>query len=889
MELPQGTVTLLFSDLEGSTRLWEELPQQMGEIIARHDEVIHNAVTSHGGIDLLKRGEGDSHFAVFSKATDAAACAIDIHRQLSQDINEIELRVRIAIHTGEVELRGEDYFGQTPNRCGRLRAAAHGGQTILSESTKQLIEDSLPPGASLKPLGLHRFKDLLQPEKIYQLDFEGSPGSFPELRSLSPAKHNLPIQLTSFVGREEEIRAIRAELENKRLVTLIGAGGSGKTRLSQQIAAEAIDQFPDGAWFVGLVSTQDGRLIPQKIADSLPISLGGRDPMKAICEEFATAKALIVLDNCEHLIKEAAATVNSLLQNCSHITVLATSREPLAIKGECLYNVPPLDCDLKLAEPTIDSVGALEAAQLLRDRAAARLSGEDILTESSAPAVAALCKKLDGIPLALEQAAANMHTLSPEQILQRIENQFAMLPLDEQGVDERHVTMQATIAWSYGMLGDMERKLFGRLSFFASGWSLDAAEHICGSDGIDEGEVFPTLDRLIKRSMIVAETAEWGDRRYRMLEPIREFAVKQNAPETEQPIRARHFDWYRNLARRAFDYGSGLEGKAAKSLSAEHDNIRTALKWGLANPEHAIDTLELCTWMHPFWLHRGHVREGASWIERALTKAQGAPEQLQATALNCLGVLLWQAGNLDSARELIEKSRGKWERLGDRSKVAAALNNLAGVAFMKGDFPAAISRLEEVVQILRSVGEPTKLANGLENLGVAYSKNGDVETATIMLEEAVTIHRSASTPEQLAKALDSYIGLFAQRGAILQAAGLFIEALDIAVEAHNDFILANLFELAIRICIELNDFELAAQSYGAMTLAIDRTQRKPPPVQLEMHKEFADQLTEHLGKDTFKRLTREGRALGPEAVMLKLKELLLPLVEQQPTTETSFT
>jgi len=830
----------------------------------------------HGGVDLKKRGEGDSHFAVFTKASDAAASAIAIQKALASTKPDYvsELKVRIAIHTGEAELRGDDYYGPALNRCGRMRAAAHGGQTILSDTTKKLIENALPKGITLKHLGMHRFKDLQEADRIYQLCSDSFPQDFPELRSLSAAKHNLPMQLTSFVGRERQIDAIRALLKDKRLITLIGAGGSGKTRLSQQIAAEVIEDFADGVWLVQLVSLQDGKLIAQRIAESLPISIGGRDSVQVIIDEYKSAHALLVLDNCEHLTKDAAITVQKLLQECPDLVFVATSREPLSVKGEYLFLVPPLECELHGKEATPESVVKLEAVQLFKDRAASRLSGENIITEKSAPSVAALCKKLDGIPLALEQAASNLNTLSPAQILDRLERHFSMLPIEEEGVDKRHRTIQATIDWSYGLLSEAERMLLERLSLFAGGWSLEAAEQICTGRGILREEALPLLDKLIKRSMVVAETAEWGDRRYRMLEPIRQFAERCRNPKEDARLKTGLLDWSFNFVREAYDVPASEQRRYLEILSAEHDNIRAALLWALTGGERAVDALKICVWLFNFWLNRGHVREGVSWIRRATDLAPNAPRDIQAKAMNVLGVLLWQSGDLEGAADSLEKSREIWQALGNRPKAAAALSNLGSVAFAKGDFKRAIEHYSAVADTFRAVSDLPRLAHALENLGVSHSKADNNEEALTHLEEAVKIHRQLCHTSELAKALDSYIGVFDLQGRLLQGRELFVEACGLAVESKNHFVFANLLEIGIRMCITVDDFVQGAQSYGAMALAVDRSERMVEPVRKERQAEMVAELTEKLGKDEFKRAVREGRALGPEAMISRLRDKL---------------
>ena len=872
-EFPSGTRTFLFSDIEGSTFLWETFPDAMRIALARHDSLIFETVTRHHGVDVRKRGEGDSHFAVFDEPRDAIACAIEIQRGLSGQHHQAvgEIKVRIAVHTGHAEFREEDYYGPALNRCARMRSAAHGGQILVSEDTRVLLGTSLPFDASLRNLGLHRLKDLLEPSRIYQLSAEGLRAEFPEIRSLSAAKHNLPVQLTSFVGREAQIEAIHELLKSKRLITLTGAGGSGKTRLSQHIAAELIDDFADGVWFGSLVSVREGALISQKLAESLPISLSGRDPLSAIIEEYQNASALIVLDNCEHLVRDAAALVHKLLSACPRLSFLATSREPLAVRGEYVYLVPTLECKVKGVSITVESLGELEAVRLMQDRAASKLSGENILNSVSAPAIAALCEKLEGIPLAIEQAASNMSTLSPAQVLQRIESHFAMLPLEEEGTDERHRTIQATIGWSYDNLSEQERALFQGLSLFVGGCSLEAIEFVLSGGSFSDAEALPLLDKLVKRSLVLAESSGYGDRRYRMLEPIREFSERLRKDNEDREVRAKHLSWFRRLALESYQVGLDADdARFFKQLTAEHDNIRSALEWALQSQNHHPAALEICVSMYRFWMRTGHVREGAAWSLRAVECEPDAPDELIATALNFLGILTWQSGDLDNAERWISESKEKWSHLGDGQKVASAQSNLASIAFLREDFRTAVSRYEEAALTFREANDLLRLAHTLENLGVSQFRFGNLKAATQCLEEAVSIHRGQGKKAELAKALDSYIGIYDLQGRLLDAAPLLLEALHLGLQSNDFFVIANLLEVAARMCLELGETLLAAKACGSMNFARERSERISAPGEKEQREAMLRRVQEDLGKDEFRRALREGRALGPEAMLRQL-------------------
>lgn len=878
-ELPSGTITLLLTDIEGSTSLWERHHDAMREAVARHDAILERIVAGHHGVDLRKKGEGDSHFAVFQRASDAVAASLAIHRALAaEDWPEIEqLKVRVALHCGEAQLRGDDYYGPTVNRCARLRGVGYGCQTLLSEACMRLASGSIPEGASLKSLGQHRLKDLLEPEHIYQLNAEGLPDKFPPLKSLSVAKHNLPVQLTSFVGRSAQIAKIKSLVYSSHLVTLLGAGGSGKTRLALQVGADTLDEFPDGVWFATLIGVEDS-LVPQTVAEALPISLKNRDPLQAIVEEFSQSRALLVIDNCELVARSVGSFLNKVLRQCPEMVVLATSREPLAVAGESLFQVPPMDCDLKGREANLEHASALEAVQLFRERASKRLSGEEILTESTAKDVAALCKKLDGIPLALEQAASNLFYMSAREILDRLEQHFALLELDEEGIDERHRTMQATIDWSFRMLSEAEQRLFMSLSIFTGGWTLKAAESVCAEDVIPANRVVQTLEKLVRRSMVVYDRST---SRYRMLEPIREYASSIRPAEQDERLRERHFDWFFHLAKQASEGGLDRDsGHRLEQLTQEHDNIRAALHWSLARPPQGCRALELSISMHRYWYRLGLCREGAIWMQRSMEACPGLPEELKAEALNVLGVLVWQQGDLDSAQRAFEASLETWNALHNEVKASAALSNLAGLAFMREDYETAAKLFMGCAAIFEAHGETTRWAHALENAGVSLSKEGCLDEAVCQLTRAVELHRTTQSPASVAKALDSLFGVYAMQGGLLDRLPLFIEAGNIALGIGDTFAIESLLEGALQVCEAINEEYLAAQCLGAIERVGEQTSRWMTPG--PQRERIRTNVQTKLGGQVFKRAIREGRTLAAAAMLGFVVQKVEERIEQQP-------
>ncbi|HEU5318193.1 MAG TPA: adenylate/guanylate cyclase domain-containing protein [Chloroflexota bacterium] len=482
--LPTGTVTFLFTDVEGSTRLWELHPAQMREALVAHDAIVELLAETHGGQVVRPRGEGDSRFCVFSRATDAAHAAAAIQRALLQEPwpPETPLKVRIALHTGEADLRDGDYYGSAVNRAARIRALAHGGQTLLSMATEELVRDSLPPRVTLADLGEHRLKDLGRPERIFQLAHPDLPADFPPLRSLDALPNNLPLQLTSFVGRERDLDEARQLVRANRLLTLTGTGGCGKTRLSLQAAADELERFPDGVWFVELAPIADPAHVAPAVAAALGHTLDpALPPIPQLVDLLRTKHALVVLDNCEHVVEACARLADALLRSCPHLHVMATSREALGIAGERSWRIPSLAVPdagfaaaLTQGTQSVESLSQYEAVRLFIARAAS-VQADFQVTNANAPAVAQICWRLDGIPLAIELAAARIKVLSVEQIAQRLDDSFRLLTGGSRTALPRQQTLRALVDWSFALLSAKDRAVLRRVSVFMGGFTLEAA------------------------------------------------------------------------------------------------------------------------------------------------------------------------------------------------------------------------------------------------------------------------------------------------------------------------------------------------------------------------------------------------------------------------------
>src|SRR5579884_1061615 len=628
--LPEGTATFLFTDIEGSTRLWERAPEAMREALARHDALLREAVEAHRG--HVFKTIGDAFCAVFAAAPDALVAALAAQRELAGMVvraasevsgtaaEEMGLRVRMAVHAGTAQARDGDYFGPTLNRIARLLAVGHGGQVLLSQAACDLLGDALPSQAGLRDLGSHRLKDLQQPEHIYQLLHPDLPADFPPLRSLSPETTNLPVQLTSFIGREKEMEEIKRLLSRTRLLTLTGSGGCGKTRLAAQVGADLLADFADGVWLVELAAIADPALVPQTVASTLGIrEEPGQRLLETLQQHLKPKSLLLLLDNCEHLSAACAQLAETLLQACPNLRILASSREALGIAGELAYRVPSLSLPelprLPSAEAAlVPALARCEATRLFVERAALSYPGF-ALTEQNAPAVAQVCVRLDGIPLAIELAAARIKVLSADQIAARLDDRFRLLTGGSRTALPRQQTLRALIDWSYDLLSEAERTLLRRLSVFAGGWTLEAAEAVCSADALH------LLTSLVDKSLAVYEE-QAGEARYRLLETVREYARDRLLESGEmEEVRERHFAFFLRMAEEIEPKLTGLEQAAwLDRLEGEYDNLRAASGWALSAAEGAQAGLRLAGALWRFWEIRGHIDEGRGRLKNALDR-----------------------------------------------------------------------------------------------------------------------------------------------------------------------------------------------------------------------------------------------------------------------------
>lgn len=826
---PTGTITFLFSDIEGSTKLWDTYPSIMQVAVARHDALLRQAVQENHG--YLFKTTGDGIAAAFSTAEQGLAMALAAQQALATEVwtEPVVLRSRMGLHTGAAQLRDGDYFGPTLNRCARLMSAGHGGQILLSDATQELCRDVLPAYATLLVLGEHRLKDLIRPETIYQLIHPTLVEVFPALRTLNnPAlPNNLPQQLTSFIGREKPLADVAELLGKTRLLTLTGIGGTGKTRLSLQVAADALEQYPDGVWLIELASVSEPTLVPQTIASVLGLKeQSGQTISQTLIEHLKEKCLLLVLDNCEHLVSACANIAALLLRSCPSVKILASSREALGIAGEQVYRVP----SLSLPDPqqgkaaTVESLSQFESVRLFIDRAQA-VKPDFAVTNANAPALAQLCFRLDGIPLALELAAARARSMAVEQINERLDQRFRLLTGGDRSALPRQQTLRALIDWSYDLLSESERILLARLSIFAGGWTLSAAESACGFEPVEDWEVLDILVSLADKSLVITDI-ENADSRYRMLETVRQYAhekLGESSQETET-VRERHVDWCVALLEEAKPKLQSPEQVAwLDRLELEHDNIRTAFDTcargtGDEN-KRALAGLRLAGAAKGFWQIRGYLSEGHEQTSRALETRQTLQLSITwdshlpvkkaiAEALRTSGGLAYTQGNYSAARSFYEESLAIMRELNDRIGIGLLLGDLGSTATLQGDLPRARLLLEDSLNIHRENGNRAQIAIASGNLGNIAAMGGDYSVAHSLFEEALTIHRELGNLDTASNVLGNMGNAMQEQGDYAAAQSLYEESLALARQVGNKL------TMAFNLC-SLGNIVAIQGSYGA--------------------------------------------------------------------------
>lgn len=754
--LPSGTVTFLFTDIEGSTKLAQQHPDEMPVLLARHHQILHHTIERYKG--YVFQVVGDSFAAAFHSASDALNAALDAQRELHNEAwTPAPIKVRMGIHTGaahlQIDSKDNAYSGYaTIALTQRIMSAGYGGQVLISGATHELVRDVLPENTELLDVGEKRLKDLLRPEHLYQLSIFELPSTFPPLKTLDVFLNNLPTQLTTFIGREIEIAKVKQELDSHRLVTLTGSGGTGKTRLSLQVAADLLEKFDHGVWFVELAPLTDSDLIPQTILSTIGIQeQPGKTPLEVLKEYLHKKQTLIVLDNCEHLVSASAEMANTLLNAAPKLKIMASSREALGVKGEALYPVPSLSLpDIKRL-PAIEQLSQYEAVRLFIDRAllVAPHFGVD---KDNAPHIAQICYRLDGIPLAIELAAARIKMLSVEQISKRLDDRFRLLTGGARTALPRQQTLRALIDWSYDILSENERLLLRRLSVFAGGWTLEAAEEVCiGQDDILSNDILDLLSQLVNKSLVVVmEQSQSGETRYRMLETIRQYArEKLLEAGGSESIRDQHLAYFVKLVEQAEPelYFSNQIFWLNK-LDDELDNLRMAMEWALAKDVRS--GLQLIIAGRFFWEARGDIREVQSWMEPLLDQYNEG-DSLRARALVVHGSILGTEGKLAQAEILTNKGLELSRAISDKHAEAFSLWGLAGAIVLQGDVERGISFAEQSLALYTSLGDRLGQANTTRFLSVNHN---DLERSKSFLFESLGLYRELGNPAGIAFCLE---------------------------------------------------------------------------------------------------------------------------------------
>ncbi|HJS28691.1 MAG TPA: tetratricopeptide repeat protein [Anaerolineales bacterium] len=786
MALPSGTVTFLFTDIEGSTKLLQALGADYAVLLADQRRILRAVFAAWSGREVDT--QGDAFFVSFTRAKAAVEAAVEAQRRLQAHRwpGEVELRVRMGIHTGEPQVEEEGYVGISVHRAARLAHAGHGGQVLLSETTEALVRDELSEGVRLRDLGEYRLKDMPRFEPVYQLAISDLPGDFPPLLAEALIRNNLPRQLTGFIGRERELDQVKRLLQAERLVTLVGPGGVGKTRLSIQAAMEVPAGYPDGVWLVELASLADPALLAQTVARVCGVREDSARPVLAsLLDYLCSRRLLLLLDNCEHLVEACARLAADILQTCPEARILASSREALGVSGEASYPVPSLAVADPEDLPDISHLMEVESIRLFVERARS-IQADFSLSERNGTAVAMICKRLDGIPLAIELAAARIRVLIPEQIASRLDDRFRLLTGGIRTAMPRHQTLRATIDWSYQLLSEPEQILFRRLAVFSGGWTVEAAEAICGGNGgpdagLDPLDILDLLSHLIDKSLIMRGDDE-GTARYHWLETVRQYALEKLFDSGEgERIRDRHLDWYLRLAEEA---GLRLIGRDQLALLAEldpeKDNMRAALEWSARDAEASQLGLRLATALTTYWGLRGYYSEGREKLSTLLELSGPAtPPLLRANALSGGADLAYMQSDYRTTQDLYERSLPIYRALGaeGRPGLADALLGLGNVATEIGDYDSAPGLFEEGLAIMRQLGDQRGIADSLRNLGWCAMRPGDYDQAEVYLEEALAIFRQIRMETGIAGTLSGLGEVALRKGEYARAERILEESL----------------------------------------------------------------------------------------------------------------
>jgi predicted ATPase/class 3 adenylate cyclase len=855
--------TFLFTDLEGSTRLWEDAPERMRPALARHDALARAAVERHGG--TVVKMTGDGVHAAFADPVDAVSASVAFQLELREveAAHGVPLRVRCGMHLGTDEYRDRDFFGTAVNRAARIMGAAHGGQVLLSQAVAERVARRLGGDLALRDLGAVRLRDLASPERVFQVLHPQLRADFPALRSLEATPNNLPQQLTSFIGREDVLARARAMLAGTRLLTIVGTGGLGKTRLSLQLAADVLDDFPDGAWFVELAPLRDGALVPHAVASVLGVKEDpGKPVMDALTAFSRDRRMLLVLDNCEHLLAACADLAQTLLQSGPAAKVLATSREVLHVRGEASLPIPALD--------------ATHAARLFVERASA-IAPSFAADAGNAPAIAEICHRLDGIPLALELAAARVRVLRVDDIAARLSERFTLLKSRDSTTLPRQHTLRALIDWSYDLLDEDERALFRRLAVFAGSFALDAAEAVDPHANFAADDVLDLLARLVEKSLVVHDAPSG---RYHLLETVRQYAQERlDASPDGDDARTRHLVYYVELAERARPELFGPhQTKWLARLDQERENLLAAHANASRVAGGASLGLRLVSGLRFYWINRGLLRLGVRVTQEALARPGAqARDAARSLALFDAGQISIWAGAYAEGRPLLEESLAISRELDDRPRIAAALQPLSIAARGEGDNAMALRYAEEAVALARGQADRHSLAAALNGLAQAHRLSGNLAAADDLYGQMLDLSRAVGNPETIAIGLLNRAIVAIERGKLESASAMLGEVLAIVDETGSQPVGQSLLEIAAGLVAAQARCERAAWLYGAAQANAERTGIGRDPADEDFLNTQLAPAREALGAQGFAAAEEAGHAADYAAAIEEARGLLRPV------------
>ena len=869
-DLPTGTLTFLFTDIEGSTKLLRRLGDRYRDVIGRHHGILREAIALGEGTEV--RTEGDAFFAVFRSPTGALAAAVHAQRALTATDwpDGAAVRVRMGLHSGEAVLVGDDqYMGIDIHLAARIASSAHGGQVLVSEVTRNMLEGDLPDGVALRDLGRHRLKDIEQPARLWDLVIDGLPSEFPTITTLEARPTNLPLQRTSFIGREREVVEVTGLLAESRLVTLTGPGGTGKTRLALRVAADHLERFSDGVFFVDLSPIGDPTLVPSVVAQVMVVrDEPGRDLVDTLSEHLRDRHVLLVIDNCEHVI-ESGVTVSRLLDVATRLTVLATSRIPFRISGERTFPVPPLEVPDEAGIEGPDDLDRFDGARLFTERAAAVRPGFR-LTAENAPAVAGVITRLEGLPLAIELAASRLNLLTPHALLERLAERLPLLTGGARDLPERQRTLRGTIDWSHDLLGPEARSLFARLSVFSGGWTIESAEAVCApGQGAD---VLETLGVLVDASLVRRVELADGEPRFAMLETIREYATEQLARSGDEPeIRRRHAEHFHDLAERYdpgffFRIGGAGPEQAARGvhLDREGDNLRAALTWASGGGDVAtgLRTAGALSW---YWQHRGHFTVGRGLLDRLLSVPDGTTEPAaRARALLAMGDLSFMQGARDAAEQAWREAVDLARATGDRTLLAWSLLDLADIPTWAEDYERAEAMLHESLAAAEEGGDRILASEVRAVLGRLAFFRGDIAAAGERYREAVAAQRELGADRLLAINIGRVGDVEVEMGEFESAESHYRESLAMVHEAGNVVITGVLLVYLAWLSSRRSDPRRTARLLGAVSRVTDEIGGGPTRELIPVWPEAEDRARRALGDEDYEATRAEGYAMTLE-------------------------